>query len=111
MPHAEPLQVAVPLVGTEQGVHELVPQLAVELFEAQAPLQACVPALHEKPHETPLQVAVEPAGGVHAVQLEMCQRCYMDESADPATAYSEALAAQVAPVVEQMLEEMLAWHP
>ena len=52
-----------------------------------------------------------PGDGLHAVQLEMCQRCYMDESADPAGAYDEALAAQVAPVIEQLLREMLAWHP
>jgi N-formylglutamate deformylase len=52
-----------------------------------------------------------PGDGLHAVQLEMCQRCYMDESVDPAGAYDEALAAQVAPVIEQLLREMLAWHP
>ena len=52
-----------------------------------------------------------PGDGVHAVQLEMCQRCYMDEAADPREAYDEARAAQVAPLIEQMLKEMLAWRP
>ncbi|MGM9484284.1 N-formylglutamate deformylase [Roseateles sp. NT4] len=52
-----------------------------------------------------------PAEGWHAVQLEMCQRCYMDEAADPRTAYDEARAAQVAPLIEKMLQEMLAWQP
>ncbi|MDG0854037.1 N-formylglutamate deformylase [Roseateles puraquae] len=52
-----------------------------------------------------------PGDGLHAVQLEMCQRCYMDEAADPAGAYDEARAAQVLPVIEQLLQEMLAWHP
>ena len=49
-----------------------------------------------------------PAEGWHAVQLEMCQRCYMDEAADPRTAYDEAKAARVAPVIERLLREMLA---
>jgi N-formylglutamate deformylase len=50
----------------------------------------------------------QPGRGVHAVQLEMCQRCYMDEAADPVEAYNEALAARVAPLLEQMLQELLA---
>ena len=50
----------------------------------------------------------QPGQGVHAVQLEMCQRCYMDEAADPSGAYDEVLAAQVAPLIEQLLQEMLA---
>ncbi len=53
----------------------------------------------------------QPTQGVHAVQLEMCQRCYMDEALDPRHAYDEAAAAEVAPVIEGMLKEMLAWHP
>jgi N-formylglutamate deformylase len=52
-----------------------------------------------------------PQHGVHAVQLEMCQRCYMDEAADPSAAYDESRAARVAPLIEQMLREMLAWRP
>lgn len=50
----------------------------------------------------------QPSQGVHAVQLEMCQRCYMDEAADPRQAYDETLAAAVAPLIERMLQEMLA---
>ena len=53
----------------------------------------------------------QPQHGVHAVQLEMCQRCYMDEAADPRSAYDEAAAAEVAPLIEQMLKAMLAWQP
>ncbi|HEY8876783.1 MAG TPA: N-formylglutamate deformylase [Roseateles sp.] len=52
-----------------------------------------------------------PAEGQHAVQLEMCQRCYMDEACDPSGAYDEALAGQAAPLIEKMLKEMLAWQP
>lgn len=50
----------------------------------------------------------QPGRGVHAVQLEMCQRCYMDEADDPRSAYDEARAAQVAPLIERMLQELLA---
>ncbi|MFG6459626.1 N-formylglutamate deformylase [Roseateles sp. BYS96W] len=53
----------------------------------------------------------QPERGQHAVQLEMCQRCYMDEAQDPRTAYDEAAAAQVAPLIERLLTEMLAWRP
>lgn len=50
----------------------------------------------------------QPGRGVHAVQLEMCQRCYMDEAIDPRSAYDEARAAQVAPLIERMLQELLS---
>lgn len=53
----------------------------------------------------------QPGQGVHAVQLEMCQRCYMDEAADPSGAYDDALATGAAPLIEKMLKEMLAWQP
>ena len=52
-----------------------------------------------------------PAEGWHAVQLEMCQRCYMDEAATPAEAYDETRAAAVQPLLRQLLEAMLAWRP
>ena len=47
-----------------------------------------------------------PAQDVHAVQLEMVQKAYMQEA--PPFAYDEALAAQVQPVLRDMLEAMLA---
>lgn len=52
----------------------------------------------------------QPASGVHAVQLEMCQRCYMDETRDPRQAYDAQAAAQVEPLIAQLLKEMLAWQ-
>jgi len=51
-----------------------------------------------------------PAEHVHAVQLEMCQRCYMDEAADPRGAFDEARADELRPLLRQMLEALLAWR-
>lgn len=42
-----------------------------------------------------------PADGIHAIQLEMCQSTYMDET--PPFAYRSDLADQVEPVVERMV--------
>lgn len=53
----------------------------------------------------------QPAQGVQAVQLEMCQRCYMDEARDPRQAYDEQAAARVAPLIGQLLQEMLTCRP
>ena len=47
----------------------------------------------------------DPAKNVHAVQLEMCQCLYMGEQAP--YAFDEALAAQVRPVVEDMMASAL----
>lgn len=49
-----------------------------------------------------------PAEGLHAVQLEMCQRCYMDETSDPSGAFDDALAAEVSALIETLLQEFLA---
>ena len=65
-----PLQVALPLTGGVQGVHELAPHELTERFETHAPLQPCAPVLQVKPHDTPSQLAVEFAGGLHAEQAE-----------------------------------------
>jgi N-formylglutamate deformylase len=35
----------------------------------------------------------------------------MDEAADPSGAYDDALGMGVAPLIEKMLKEMLAWQP
>ena len=42
-----------------------------------------------------------PADNVHAIQLEMCQSCYMDE--DEPFAYRPELAAQMQPGLKQMV--------
>jgi len=45
----------------------------------------------------------------HAVQLEMCWSCYMQE--DGSFAYDEARAARVQPLLKQLLQTLLAWKP
>jgi N-formylglutamate deformylase len=47
-----------------------------------------------------------PAEGVHAVQLEMCWRCYMEEA--PPFDFDPARAATVLPVLRQLVEVLLA---
>jgi hypothetical protein len=62
-PQVVPLQVAWPLAGGWQGMHE-EPQLAVSVLETQLSLQLCVPAGHVPPQgltssrQTPLQSLV-----------------------------------------------------
>jgi N-formylglutamate deformylase len=49
-----------------------------------------------------------PVDGVHAVQLEMCWRAYMDET--PAR-WNEATAAEVAPLLRGLVQAMRDWRP
>lgn len=49
-----------------------------------------------------------PGEDVHAVQLEMCWRAYMDES--PAR-WNEATAAGVKPLLQGLVQAMIAWRP
>ena len=50
-----------------------------------------------------------PAGGVHAVQLELSERTYMIES--PPFPYDEALADAVRPALVALIDTLLAWRP
>lgn len=52
----------------------------------------------------------QPEQHQHAVQLEMCWRCYMEEEAAPFL-YDEARAAAVQPLLRALLVEMIAWRP
>lgn len=49
----------------------------------------------------------DPAAGVHAIQLEMCQCLYMDEA--PPFDYRPEVAAQVQPLLRQLLGTALEW--
>jgi N-formylglutamate deformylase len=50
-----------------------------------------------------------PADHIHAVQMEMCQSLYMQETLP--FAYREDRALQVQPLLRCLLEIMLAWRP
>jgi N-formylglutamate deformylase len=50
-----------------------------------------------------------PREGVHALQLEMTWRCYMDEST-PAQ-WQPAIAAEVQPLLKRLLETLRDWRP
>lgn len=50
-----------------------------------------------------------PADGVHALQLEMCWRAYMDE--DPPWAWHAAKAAAITPLLGALLRAMRDWTP
>jgi len=51
----------------------------------------------------------QPAEGVHAVQLEMCWRAYMDEGPPPA--WSETRAAAITPLLRTLLRTLIDWRP
>ena len=48
----------------------------------------------------------DPAAGIHAIQLEMCQSLYMSEK--PPFAYDEALAKGIQPVLKDMMTAAVA---
>ncbi len=49
-----------------------------------------------------------PAGGIHAVQLEMCWRAYMDETPPR---WNDARAAEVTPLLARLVTTMRDWTP
>jgi N-formylglutamate deformylase len=49
-----------------------------------------------------------PANGVHAVQLEMCWRAYMEE-APPA--WNDIRADEVTPLLRQLVTTLRDWRP
>jgi N-formylglutamate deformylase len=51
-----------------------------------------------------------PEDGVHAVQLEMCWRCYLADEARPED-WSDAAAERVLPLLRGLVATMLAWRP
>jgi len=51
----------------------------------------------------------QPQQGMHAVQLEMCWRAYMDEA--PPWRWHEERAATVTPLLRRLVQAMLDWRP
>jgi len=66
-PHAAPSQVAVPLAGAVQAVHDDVPQLLTPVLATHVVPHRWKPLLHAKPQLVPLHVAVALVGAVHGV--------------------------------------------
>ena len=50
-----------------------------------------------------------PEAGIHTVQLEMCWRAYMDE--DPPYRWHDSRAAEVTPLLRQLVQSMADWRP
>ena len=50
-----------------------------------------------------------PQSGIHAVQLEMCWRAYLDEAAPQR--WSDEHAAAVQPLLRQLVQTMIDWKP
>ena len=50
-----------------------------------------------------------PHEGLHAVQLEMCWRAYMDEA--PPYRWHDHRAAEVRPLLRELVQTMMAWRP
>jgi N-formylglutamate deformylase len=50
-----------------------------------------------------------PQTGIHAVQLEMCWRAYMDEA--PPFRWHEARAAAVTPLLRRLVQALIGWTP
>ena len=51
----------------------------------------------------------QPGGGVHAVQLEMCWRAYMEET--PPYVWHAARAAEVTPLLQRLVMTLRDWQP
>jgi N-formylglutamate deformylase len=51
----------------------------------------------------------QPVQGIHAVQLEMCWSAYMHEA--PPFAWDDTRAARVQPLLQQLVQAMLAFQP
>jgi N-formylglutamate deformylase len=50
-----------------------------------------------------------PSEGVHAVQLEMCWRAYMEEA--PPYRWHDERAAEVTPLLRELVQTMVDWRP
>ena len=50
-----------------------------------------------------------PDAGLHAVQLEMCWKCYMPEQ--PPFAIDQARAERITPVLQALVQTMIDWRP
>ena len=96
-------------LGTVDGA-SCAPTLRAALaavFEGQGVYSHVVDGRFKGGHIT--RVHGRPAEGVHAVQLEMAWRAYMDEA--PPYAWHPAKSAAVQPLLQRLVQAMLDWRP
>ena len=96
-------------VGTVQGrsCAATLRAAVAAVFESQTEFSHVVDGRFKGGHIT--RHFGQPAQGVHTVQLEMCWRAYMDET--PPYRWHDARAAQVTPLLRQLVQALLAWRP
>ncbi len=82
-------------------------QQVVAVFEAQSTYSHVLNGRFKGGHIT--RSYGRPLQGVHAVQLEMCWRAYMDEA--PPFVWHDQRANAVSPLLRQMIDVMLGWRP
>ncbi len=80
----------------------------IETLEAQTAYDHVVDGRFKGGHLT--RSFGQPHNGLHAVQLEMCWRCYVDESETPPR-WNAARAAEVTPLLRQLVQTMIDWRP
>ncbi len=96
-------------LGTVDGT-SCAPTLAarvVEVFAAQSTYSHVLNGRFKGGHIT--RQYGRPEQGVHALQLEMCWRAYMDEAAP--YRWHDQRAAAVTPLLRAMIDAMLSWAP
>jgi N-formylglutamate deformylase len=76
------------------------------VFDAQADFSVVVDERFKGGHIT--RHFGDPARGIHAVQLEMCWRAYMDESPPR---WNDRQAAAVTPLLMSLVQALLGWRP
>lgn len=77
------------------------------VFEAQSAYRHVVDGRFRGGHIT--RAYGRPRAGVHAVQLEMCWRAYMDEA--PPYRWHAGRAAAVTPLLRRLVQTMIDWRP
>ena len=96
-------------IGTVQGAScdAALGRAVAHVFEAQADYSHVVNGRFKGGHIT--RHFGQPAHRIHAVQLEMCWRAYMDET--PPYVWHEARAAAVTPLLRQLVLTLRDWRP
>jgi N-formylglutamate deformylase len=96
-------------LGTVNGA-SCAPSLraaAAAVFEAQSTYSHVLDGRFKGGHIT--REYGRPHNGIHALQLEMCWRAYMDES--PPFLWHETRAAEVTPLLRKLLQTLTDWRP